>query len=134
MKCLKRNKSSFYYALYDTKTETIDEYGNMTGQYVVKYDNPVKTSANISPATGETQNRQFGESEMYDKIIVSDDKDMNIDEHSVLWIDTMPILNDDGSLQQNEDGSIKTPHDYVVKKISKSLNSISIAISKVNVR
>jgi hypothetical protein len=34
----------------------------------------------------------------------------------------------------NDDGTTETPHDYVVKKVARSLNSVSIAISKVAVR
>ena len=30
-----------------------------------------------------------------------------------------------------EDGSTETPHDYIVKKVARSLNSVTIAISKV---
>ena len=121
-----RNKTTFYYALYTGQTEIIDEYGNATGQYSVTYGNPTKTLGNISAAQGEMQTRQFGESESYDKVIVLDDVNTPIDEYSILWVDTLPHL--------NEDGSTVTPHDYVVKKVARSLNSVSIAISKVSVR
>ena len=121
-----RNKTTFYYALYTGQTEIVDEYGNATGQYSVTYGNPTKTLGNISAAQGEMQTRQFGESESYDKVIVLDDVNTPIDEYSILWVDTFPQL--------NEDGSTITPHDYVVKKVARSLNSVSIAISKVSVR
>ena len=120
-----RNKSTFYYALYTGQTELVDEYGNATGQYSVTYGEPTKERGNVSAAQGEMQTRQFGDSEIYDKIIVLDDVNTPIDEYSILWVDTPPIL--DG-------GSTENPHDYVVKKIAKSLNSVSIAISKVIVR
>ena len=120
-----RNKTTFYYALYTGQTEIIDEYGNATGQYSVTYDNPLKALGNVSAAQGEMQTRQFGDSESYDKIIVLDDVNTPIDEYSILWVDTPPAL--DG-------GSTNTPHDYVVKKVARSLNSVSIAISKVSVR
>jgi hypothetical protein len=74
---------------------------------------------------GETQVQQFGVSENYDKVIVLDDKNAPIDEHSILWVDTLPYL--------NEDGTTDTPHDYIVKKIARSLNGVSIAIRKVSV-
>ena len=126
MRCLVRNKRTFYYASYRGETEIVDEYGNITGQYSVNYGNPVKTLGNVSAAQGEMQSRQFGESESYDKVIVLDDIDTPIDEYSILWVDTLPHL--------NEDGSTDTPHDYVVKKVARSLNGVSIAISKVNVK
>ena len=95
--------------------------------------NPIEEHANISAAKGETQTRQFGENESYDKIIVMDFITPPIDEYSVLWVDTLPILNADGSLKVNDAGEVITPHDYVVKKVAKSSNSVSIAISKVTV-
>ena len=69
--------------------------------------------------------RQFGESESYDKVIVLDDITAPIDEHSILWVDTLPLL--------NEDGTTATPHDYTVRRVAKSLNSVVIAIRKVRV-
>lgn len=133
MKCMQRNKSHFFYALYESKEEIKDEYGNATGEYELKYGNPIDFSANISAAKGETSTRQFGESEDYDKVIVFDNEAPPIDEYSVLWVDTKPSLNGDGSLVKDEDENTITPHDYIVKKVAKSLNVVSIAISKVNV-
>ena len=133
MRSLLRNKVKFYYALYDKQNEITDEYGNKIGQYEIVYGKPVKLFGNISPSVGEIQNRQFGESESYDKVIVLDKRDIPIDEYSVLWVDTLPLLDDDGNLVLKEDGTEVTPHDYIVKKIARSLNSISIAIRKVDV-
>lgn len=126
MRSLIRNNSVFYYAKYENNNEIIDEYGNATGQYEITYSNPIKVSGNISAAQGEMQSRQFGESESYDKVIVLDDRNIPMDEYSILWVDTLPEL--------NEDGTTETAHDYVVKQIARSLNSVSIAISKVNVK
>lgn len=126
MRCLTRNKRKFYYASYIGETEITDEYGNSTGEYNLAYEKPILTYGNVSAAQGETQSRQFGESESYDKVIVLDDSDTPIDEYSILWVDTLPHL--------NEDGSTDTPHDYVVRKVARSLNGVSIAISKVDVK
>lgn len=134
MRCLNRNKKAFYYALYDTKIPILDEYGNESGQYEVKYHKPVRDKANISAAVGETNVRQFGEDEAYDKVIVIENPDTPIDEYAVLWIDTLPQLTEDGELARNEKGEVITPWDYVVKKVATSLNSVSFAVSKVNVR
>ena len=126
MRCLVRNKTKFYYALYIDKTEIKDEYGNGSGEYDVSHGNPVVALGNISSAMGETQVRQFGESERYDKVIVLDNPETQIDEYSILWVDTLPHL--------NADGTTDTPHDYIVKKVARSLNGVAIAISKVNVQ
>lgn len=133
MRCMQRNKVDFYYALFSKRVPIVDEYGNDTGEYDVQHGNPVKSSANISAAKGETQTRQFGENVSYDKVIAMDNDAPPIDEYSILWIDTMPELNADGSLAVDSEGKVKTPHDYIVKKVAKSLNSVSYAVSKVSV-
>lgn len=133
MRCMNRNKVKFFYSLYEGREPITDEYGNVTGEYDVKHGNPTEDYANISAVKGETQTRQFGESETYDKVIVMDNEAPPIDEYSVLWVDTVPQLNEDGSLAVDEEGNVLTPHDYIVKKVAKSLNNVSIAISKVNV-
>ena len=126
MRCMVRNQSKFYYAEYIGKNELKDEYGNLTGEYEIIYGNPIKALGNLSSARGEMQSRQFGESESYDKVIVLDNLNTTINEYSILWVDTLPHL--------NQDGTTDTPHDYIVKKVARSLNSVSIAISKVQVR
>ena len=125
MRGMVRNKSKFYYASYVGETEIIDEYGNATGEYEISYSNPIKCLGNVSAARGEVQSQQFGESESYDKVIVLDDINASINEHSILWVDTLPHL--------NADGTTETPHDYIVKMVGKSLNGVSIAIRKVKV-
>lgn len=125
MRTLIRNKSKFYYASYIDKIAIIDEYGNATGEYRVSYSDPIEIFGNVSAAKGEMQTRQFGESESYDKVIVLDDNNTPIDEYAILWIDTLPLL--------NENGSTETPHDYIVKQVARSINGASIAIRKVNV-
>jgi hypothetical protein len=130
---MNRNKVRFFYSLYEGREPIKDEYGNVTGEYDVKRGNPIEGYANISAAMGETQTRQFGESEAYDKIIVMGNDAPPINEYSVLWVDTKPQLNYDGSLTTDEEGNAITPYDYVVKKVAWSLNGVSIAISKVNV-
>lgn len=126
MRCMVRNKTTFYYASYIGETEIIDEYGNRTGEFSLTYGNPTRMSGNVSAAQGEMQSRQFGESESYDKVIVLDDRNAPIDEHSILWVDTLPHL--------NEDGSTDTPHDYIVRRVARSINGVSIAIGKVDVK
>lgn len=134
MRCMNRNKVTFFYALYERKEPIVDEYGNTTGEHEVIHGNPLEYSANISAAKGETQTRQFGENEVYDKVIVADNTAPPIDEYSVLWIDTMPQLDENGALATDESGKVITPYDYVVTKVARSLNSVSIAVSKVKVQ
>lgn len=134
MRTLQRNKRLFWYALYQERIQRTDDYGNLTGEYDILRANPVKSSANISSAKGEADTRLFGESENYDKVLVMDTYAPAIDEYTVLWIDTMPRLDEKGALARNAEGEILTPYDYIVTKVARSLNSVSIAVRKVNVR
>ena len=126
MRTLARNKIRIFYANYLDKVLLKDEYGNLTGEYDIIYDNPVEIKANVSAARGEATTRQFGDDEGYDRVIVLDDPNIPIAVTSVFWIETLPEI--------AEDGSTETPHDYIVKQVATSLNSVSIAVSKVNVR
>lgn len=126
MKALARNKVLIHYANYRDKTPIEDEYGNLTGEYEVSYENPIAVKVNVSAARGESTTRQFGDDVNYDRVIIIDDPKFPINESSILWIDTPPEI--------QEDGSTKDPHDYIVKQVATSLNSVSIAVSKVNVR
>ena len=125
MRTLARNKIRIFYANYRNKIPLKDEYGNLTGEYDIAYDNPVEIKANVSAARGEATTRQFGDDEGYDRVIVLDDPKIPIAVTSILWIDTLPEI--------AKDGSTNTPHDYIVKQVATSLNSVSIAVSKVNV-
>ena len=125
MRTLTRNKIRIFYANYREKIPLKDEYGNLTGEYDIAYDNPVEIKANVSAARGEATTRQFGDDEGYDRVIVLDDPKFPIAVTSILWIDTLPEI--------AEDGSTETPHDYIVKQVATSLNSVSIEVSKVNV-
>lgn len=121
MKCLERNKQEFHYATYITKEENVDEKGNATGTYRLIYSEPVLCKGNISPSSGMAQTEMFGNDLSYDKVMVLDNVNVPIDENSVLWVDK-PVEHD----------AYGNPlHDYVVKKVASSLNSVSIAISKV---
>lgn len=125
MKTLRRNQQVFYYALYEGKVLLVDSGRYKTGEEYFTYSNPVLCAANISPASGETVAQQFGGDESYDKVIVTDNLDLPIDEYSRLWVDVEPVL--------EQDGTTNTPHDYVVRRVAKSLNSVSYGITKVDV-
>ena len=64
----------------------------------------------------------FGNLESYDKVIITDDMDCPIDENTVLFIDKDPEFKDG-----------KPTFDYTVRRVAKSLNTISYAVSKVKV-
>lgn len=123
MKCLQRNKAPFYYCLYNGEQDIYDDEGYMTGEKTVSYSAAVRAEYNISPATGNTSVEQFGNDIQYDKVIVLDDMTCPIDENSVLFVDSEPSY----------DSQNNPRFDYIVKKVARSINSISIAIEKVKV-
>lgn len=159
MRVLKRNKRQFWYCLYNSTEPIYDDDGNEAGEKVL-YKTGVSMYANISPATGIANTEQFGNLEDYDKVIVTDDLSCPIDELTVLFIDKQPEYKDDGTADTDDDENEEntesvveeevteqpeteeandTPttcepvYDYVVKRVAKSINSISIAVSKVKV-
>lgn len=123
MKAMERNKRTFWYCLYDRKEPVIDEDGNETSEEQTFYKPVQSLRANISAASGSSQVEQFGNLAGYDKVIVLDDTSCPIDENTVLFIDKEPEYDDDG----------KPLYDYMVKRVAKSLNSVSIAATKVSV-
>lgn len=124
MKILERNKQEFYYALYQSTGMVISSKGYKTGEPIPEYGEPIYMKASISPATGKAVAEMFGTNTNYSKVIITDDMDCPIDEHSVLWVETVPVL--------DTQGKTITPNDYIVTEISKSLNCIAYAIAKVN--
>lgn len=118
MRCLSRNKRLVYYALMTGVSVVTDEYGNETGEKV-KYSPPRPLRANVSSAKGIETTDVFGLDVNYDKaLVISKVNAPPIDEYSVFWIDSRP-------------GQV--PYDYVVKRVSKGLDSIAIALKKVDV-
>lgn len=123
MKLMKRNLKPIWYALFDSKEPITDEDGYETSEVHINYREPVKLLCSVSPAKGYAQGAMFGNLESYDKVLITDDVSCPIDENTVLFIDREPTFNQDG-----------TPaFDYVVRRVAKSLNNISYAVSKVNV-
>lgn len=147
MRDLKRNQTEFWYCLLipNTQEAIVDEYGNETGELIPSYRKAVSIRANISPATGQNQVEQFGNLDSYDKVIVTCDMKCPIDENSVLFIDKRPeytevqtheIIEGQALYADNEvvEKTYELPkYNYIVKRVAKSLNGISIAVRKVDV-
>ena len=130
-----RNRQPFWYALYNQTVEQYDEYGNQVGTSA-SYGNPVATSGNISPARGSVITQQFGDDDQYDRVIVTGERDIPIDEYAVLWVEVEPELDENGALKVNANGDYVTPWDYIVRRVARGLpnfGSTAIAISKVSV-
>lgn len=123
MRLMTINLSPFNYCLLLQREPIMDEWGNETGEAKLVYGEPVSMSANISAASGSAQVEQFGNLPGYDKVIVTDDMGCPIDENTVLFIDKEPAFDEDGN----------PLYDYIVKRVARSLNSISYAVERVDV-
>ena len=147
MRDLKRNQTEFWYCLLipNTQEAIVDENGNETGELIPSYKKAVSMRANISPATGQNQVEQFGNLDSYDKVIVTCDMKCQIDENSVLFIDKRPEYTEvqtheivEGQALYADDEVVEKTYElpkynYIVKRVAKSLNGISIAVRKVDV-
>lgn len=134
MRSLKKNKQSLYYAIYEGK-KTIyrrDEEGNIVyaddelktpveAGELPSYGKPIPFKANVSAGKGSAHEDVFGKEIDYTKIISTTDISLPIDELSLIWFESSPMLLADGSADSNS-------ADYKVTAIAKSLNNISIAI------
>lgn len=124
MRSLKRNQQKLYYATYDNRIPLYDENHDFTGEYTTGYSKPVVFYANISPARGDSSDEVFGKSLDYTKSIVTCQKDLPIDEYSRIWMETEPVVNEDGTA----DGDSA---DYAVVQVARSLNSVSYAVKRL---
>lgn len=119
MRCLARNRQPIWYALYQGETKPVDADGNLTGERSVQYSVPAKSWINVSAAKGAAGLEQFGNSTDYSHTLVSDDLSSPINENAILWIGRTP---------END-----TPHNFVVVRVAKSLNSVLYAVKEVKV-
>lgn len=147
MRDLKRNQTEFWYCLLipNVQEAIIDENGNETGELIPSYAEAVSMKANVSPATGQNQVEQFGNLDSYDKVVVTCDMSCPIDENTVLFIDKRPEYTEvqtheiiEGQALYADDEIVEKTYElpkynYIVKRVAKSLNGISIAVRKVDV-
>ena len=126
-----RNKRTVWYALYEGTTEIVDPDGNKTGERLPVYGKVQAMRVNISGTSGLTNNnlsgkveyQPYGQQNMYVMTLNPLPPDCRIDEMSVFWADTKPVL--------KEDGTTDTPYDHVIYRIAGSLNWRACQIARV---
>ena len=121
MKTLNRNKRKVIAANFLGQVPERDTDGLLTGNYIDTYDVPVEYQMNVSAARGEAYQEIFGINLEYDKVLVHENPNIDITENTVLWIDKPYEMRGNTPL-----------NDYEIKRIARSLNSVSIAVFKVN--
>lgn len=124
MRKLQRNMQEFYYSNYLGREEIKDEFGNATGEFKITYTEPKIAKGNISASRGNSDTDQFGVSVNYSKTLVPSNN-IELSETSILWIDLIPVI---------ENGETATPYNYKVVEVAKSINEISYAIQRVDVK
>lgn len=117
MRNLKRNLTEIYYKMYQGEKEILDDEGYRTGEYTTGYSELRSCRISVSGNKGNSENEQFGKNLDYDRTMITADMDCEIDEHSVLWIDT----------------DVDGPYNFIVKKRSVTFNQIQFAIKQVDV-
>lgn len=117
MRTLRRNRRKVYYSKRVADPNPIlDEWGNETGEYEYAWSDPAELWLNMSADRGSVESRIFGEQEDYDRQIVAESTPLR--EGDRLWV-----------RQQD----VTKPHDYVVSKYAEGLNSVTLAIKRVDV-
>lgn len=118
MRTLNRNKRSIYYALLTGEvTESVDEYGNETGEPVPVYSDAVELKCNVSSATGVDAVQAFGNFTNYSRTMCVADPNCPIDENTIVWFGREP----------------SEPHNYIVTRKADSKNGILYALREVTV-
>ena len=137
MRDCKKNQQELYYSTYsDQITEYYRDsdgniiYDEIDGELIPRikyeragYNNPVSFYANISAGKGTSQEEVFGVSLDYTKTISTSDMDLPISETSLVWFETEPTYNADGTVNE-------ASADYSVVGIAKSLNNVVYALKK----
>ena len=117
MRTLNRNKRLIHYALYSGEVNSVDEYGNETGEPVPVYGEAVALRCNISAATGEDAAQAFGNFTNYSRTMCVSDPNCPIDENTIVWFGVAPT----------------EPHNYIVTRKADSKNGIMYALREVTV-
>lgn len=137
MRNLLKNQQKLWYSTYADQITIYERdengdiiYDEIDGEELPRiiaekagYNNPVSFYANISAAKGSSDEEVFGVALDYTKTIATTDMTLPITETSLIWFETEPIFNDDGTI---DEGSA----DYAVVAVARSLNNVVYAIKK----
>lgn len=137
MRSLKKNQQKLWYSTYADQITIYERdsdgniiYDEIDGERFPKiiaeragYNNPVSFYENISAAKGASDSEVFGVSLDYTKTISTSDMTLPISETSLIWFETEPKYNADGTVDSSS-------ADYSVAAIARSLNNVVYAIKK----
>lgn len=109
---LRVSETTVYYKLCDGWTEN-----ETTGRYEPTYGELKSVRMCVSPNKSKRIADGYGQLLAYDRIMSTTDRECEIDEQSVLWIDA----------------DTNGPHNFVVLRKSPSVTCVQYAIKRVNV-
>lgn len=139
MRSLKKNQQRMRYSTYSDQITIYerDEDGNITytdtgdgmeptiAEEIAGYSEPVIFFANIAMSGGESEAKEYGvNSTDYEAVIVTTDKTLPIDELSLIWHATEPVLDADGLVDADS-------ADYKVIAVKPSLNGVKYLLKKL---
>lgn len=124
MRTMTRNRQVFYSASLEAVAMSTDTDGNYVEE-TFTYSNPVERYGVFTPANGQASSQLYGMNERYDRVITLNQGETYLDVGSILWVDVVPDI--------DKQGKTDTPYDYIVVKKAVSLNTVSVAIRKVDV-
>lgn len=134
MRLLNKNRQPMWYALQGKDTVPVYEYYTgedgvkypvETGEYRTPYLTPVPFEGNIATSGGNSENAPYGlDLSDYEAILVLGKDSLPITETSLIWQNTEPQYNEDGTVDEHS-------ADYKVVKKSPSLNVWAFALKQV---
>lgn len=113
-----RDHKTIYYANLVSTQYEFDEDGNRLDQPIMVYEEvPHILRATVSPNQGEVATKAFGNQVEYDNVIITERTNLTLNESTRFWIDQAP----------------NKPHNYEVRKVSRTHHMVMIAIKRVSV-
>lgn len=120
MRSLMRNRRAVQYKNYVSTEYEENELGRKTGHRSVTYSDVKTVYGTVSAANGAVSLQMFGTDENYNKTLVLDMPDIDINENSVVWVD-----------KPYAEG---VAYDYVVRKVVRNHNFLFVGLRKVDVQ
>jgi hypothetical protein len=102
MRNFKKSQKRLWYALYKGVVPEIDENGDETGDNErIVYSKPVEFLATLSSGKGAAQKDVFGVDTDFTRTFSTVDISLPIDETTLIWHETEPVMLDDGTVDAN---------------------------------
>lgn len=118
MRDMRINQRTIYYSRKVGEEKIYDDEGRFTGEYRQKYSEPKPYRIFVSGGRGTYMTRPFGEQLRYDRYMSTFDRNCPLQHDDRLWV-------------SSKDTTGK--HDYIIKHIVDTNNSLVFDIKKVNV-